>query len=79
MEHEIEQLVQAITIASDPTQISLHPQALSYIRTIQENISHAWRAALHIFLEMNTDGSRKYNAQARFFALGLLDDFFENR
>lgn len=79
MEHEIEQLVQAITIASDPAQISLHPQALSYVRTIQENISNAWRVALHIFLEMNPDGSRKYNSQARFFALGLLDDFFESR
>ncbi|KAK2463400.1 hypothetical protein APHAL10511_004486 [Amanita phalloides] len=79
MEREIEQLVQAISIASDPSQVFLYPQALSYIRTVQESILNAWRVALHIFLETNHDGSRKYNAQARFFALGLLDDFFETR
>ncbi|KAF8632204.1 hypothetical protein AX15_001968 [Amanita polypyramis BW_CC] len=79
MDHEIDQLVHAINIASDPTQISLHPQALGYIRTVQENINDAWRVALHIFLETNSDGPRKYNSQARFFALGLLDDFFESQ
>ncbi|KAM6504507.1 Armadillo-type fold [Amanita muscaria] len=79
MEHEIEQLIQAIAIASDPSRTSLHPQALGYIRTIQENINDAWRIALHIFLEDVSDGAKKYPAQARFFALGLLDDFFESR
>ncbi|KAF8638342.1 hypothetical protein AX17_002362 [Amanita inopinata Kibby_2008] len=79
MEHEIERLVQAITIASDPSQIPLHQQALAYISTVQQNTVNTWHLALQIFVETSPNGSRKYPLQARFFALRLLDDFFETR
>ncbi|KAG5644385.1 hypothetical protein DXG03_008613 [Asterophora parasitica] len=79
MEHEIDQVVQAIIIASDPGQVSLHQQALAYIQTIQKNASSTWRLALPIFVERNAEGSRKYPSQARFFALRVLDEFFDNR
>ena len=79
MEREIDQLVQAIAIASDPSQISLHLQALAYLSTIQENSNETWRLALHLFVDQNPDGSRKYPSQARFFGLRILDEFLDNR
>ena len=79
MEREIDQLVQAIAIASDPSQISLHQQALAYLSTIQENTNETWRLALHLFVDQNPDGSRKYPSQARFFGLRMLDEFLDNR
>ncbi|KAF5342683.1 hypothetical protein D9611_001870 [Ephemerocybe angulata] len=79
MEQQIEQVVQAIAIASDPTQTALYQQALGYIQTIQQNASETWRLALHIFVDANGDGRRKYPTQARFWALRVLDDFLDNR
>jgi len=79
MDQEIEQVVQAIAIASDPTQTALHQQALAYIQNIQQNASETWRLALQIFVDRGADGRRKYPAQARFFALRVLDDFLDNR
>ncbi|KAG6873947.1 pre-tRNA nuclear export protein [Termitomyces sp. Mi166 len=79
MEHEIDQVVQAIIIASDPTQVSLHQQALGYIGTIQQNAATTWRLALPIFVDRNAEGARRYPPQARFFALRVLDEFFDNR
>ncbi|KAG6813913.1 hypothetical protein H0H92_005762 [Tricholoma furcatifolium] len=79
MEHEIDQVVQAIIIASDPTQVSLHQQALAYIGNIQQNAATTWRLALPIFVDQNAEGSRKHPSQARFFALRVLDEFFDNR
>lgn len=79
MEREIDQVVQAIAIASDPAQLSLHQQALAYVATIQQNANDTWRLALPIFVDQNGEGSRKYPPQARFFALRVLDEFFDNR
>lgn len=79
MEREIDQVVQAIAIASDPTQVSVHHQALAYISTIQQNASETWRLALSLFVDQKADGTRKYSPQARFFALRVLDEFFDNR
>jgi len=79
MEQEISQVVQAIAIASDPAQISLHQQALAYIATIQQNANETWRLALRLFVDRDASGVLKYPTQARFFALRLLDDFLDNR
>ena len=79
MEHEIDKVVQAIAIASDPSQISLHQPALAYLSTIQENTNETWKLALHLFVDQNPDGSRKYSSQTRFFGLRVLDDFLDNR
>jgi len=79
MDQEINQVVQAIAIAFDQSQISLHQQALAYISTIQQNANDTWRLALKLFVAQNADGSRKYPSQARFFALRVLDEFLDNR
>lgn len=79
MEREIDQVVQAISIASDPNQVALHQQALAYVSTIQQNAATTWRLALPIFVDLNGEGSRKHPPQARFFALRVLDEFFDNR
>ncbi|KNZ81909.1 Exportin-T [Termitomyces sp. J132] len=79
MEHEIDQVVQAIIIASDPSRVSLHQQALAYIGSIQQNAATTWRLALPIFVDQNAQGARKYPPEARFFALRVLDEFFDNR
>lgn len=79
MDQEIDRIVQAIGIASDQSQISLHQQALAYIQTIQQNANETWRMALQIFVDQNASGSRKYPAQARFFSLRVLDEFLDNR
>lgn len=79
MEQELNQLVQAILIAADPTSGSLHQQALEYLATVQQNSQNTWRSALSLFVERGPDGSRKYPPQARFFALRVLDEFLDNR
>ncbi|EMD34072.1 hypothetical protein CERSUDRAFT_117585 [Gelatoporia subvermispora B] len=79
MDQDLDRLVQAILIASDPSQGSLHQQALEYLSTIQQNAASTWRLALAIFVETGPNGTRKYPPQARFFALRVLDDFLDNR
>ena len=79
MEHDLDQLAEAITIASNPTQGVLHNQALEYLQTIQQNAATTWRAALTLFVESGADGSRKYTPAVRFFALRVLEEFLENR
>ncbi|KDQ59267.1 hypothetical protein JAAARDRAFT_127823 [Jaapia argillacea MUCL 33604] len=79
MDHELNQIVQAILIASDHTQASLHQQALEYLSTVQQNASNTWRQALALFVDGTPDGTRKYPPQVRFFALRVLDDFLDNR
>lgn len=73
-----DQLVQAILIASDPSQVNLHQQALEYLGTIQQNAANTWRLAIEIFLASTESGSRKHPPQARFFALRVLDEFLDN-
>ena len=77
MEQDLNQFVQAILIASDPLQSSLHHQALQYLSAIQQNPS-TWRLALAVFVEAGENG-RKYPPQVRFFALRVLDEFLDNR
>jgi exportin-T len=79
MEQELEQVVRAILIASDPTQLPLQQQALEYLSTIQNNSDNTWRLALTLFVQVTPGGARKYPAQARFFALRVLEEFFDNR
>ena len=79
MDQELEQLVQAILIAADPTSGNLHQQALEYLSTVQQNATNTWRVALSLFVDRNPDGSRKYPTAARFFALRVLDEFLDNR
>jgi len=79
MEQQIEQVVRAISIAFDQTQISFHQEALAYLSTIQTNSNETWRLVLKIFIDQNPDCSRKYPPQARFFALRVLDEFLDNR
>ena len=79
MQHNLDQVVQAISIASDPSQVSLHQEALAYLSTIQQNADNTWRLALTLFVDQVSGGGRKYPSQVRFFALRILDDFFDNR
>jgi exportin-T len=79
MDTEIEKIVQAITIASDPTQNALHQQALQYLTVVQQNPDSAWRIALSLFVDVTPEGVRKHSAQVRFYALRIFDDFFDNR
>ena len=78
MDQELNQFVQAILIASDPLQSSLHQQALEYLSVLQQNAS-AWRLALAVFVEEGPNGGRKHPPQVRFFALRVLDEFLDNR
>lgn len=79
MEQEIERVVQAIAVASDPAQTNLHPDALAYLSTIEQNAAESWRIALALFVDTAPDGARKHPPQVRFFALRVLDDFFESQ
>ena len=74
-----EELVQAILIASDPSQGSLHQQALEYLSNVQQNASDTWPLALALFMDVTDNGVRKHPPQARFFGLRVLDEFFDNR
>lgn len=79
MEQDINQIVQAISIASDPAQGNLHQEALAFLGGVQQNANESWRLAIPLFCDYNPDGTRKYSQQARFFALRILEDFFDNR
>ncbi|KAF9066649.1 armadillo-type protein [Rhodocollybia butyracea] len=79
MEQELDRVIQAITIASDPSQNSLHQQAINYLNSIQQNSTETWRLALALFVDTTSEGERKHPAQARFFALRVLDEFLDNR
>ncbi|KAF7971065.1 hypothetical protein HWV62_22119 [Athelia sp. TMB] len=78
-QQDLDQVAQAISIASDPSQSSLHQEALAYLSGIQQNAADTWRLALTLFVDQAPEGGRKYSPQARFFALRVLDDFFDNR
>ncbi|PPQ69074.1 hypothetical protein CVT26_003549 [Gymnopilus dilepis] len=79
MDQEIDRVVQAIAIAFDQSQALLHQQALTFLSSIQQNADETWQLALKLFVDQNPDGSRKYPPQARFFALRVLEEFFDNR
>ncbi len=79
MDQEIERVVQAIAVASDVQQTNLHPDALAYLQSVEQNASETWRIALPLFVDATPEGTRKYPSQVRFFALRVLDDFFESR
>ena len=79
MQQDFGQVVQAIEIASDPSQVSLHQEALAYLSTIQQNANSTWSLALTLFVDQAPEGGRKHPTQARFFALRVLDEFFDNR
>ncbi|TFK47820.1 ARM repeat-containing protein [Heliocybe sulcata] len=79
MDQELNQVVQAILIASEPTQSTLHQQALEYLSNIQENAAESWRLALALFVDTTPDGARKHPPQVRFFGLQVLDVFLDNR
>lgn len=80
MDQEIDRFVQAILIAVDPSQATLHQQALEYLSGIQQNVHETWRLALTVFIERDTPGQgHKFPSQARFSSLRMLDEFFDNR
>jgi exportin-T len=79
MDQQVDQVVRAILIASDPTQGSLHQQALEYVANIQKNVGETWGLALNLFVDATPTGERKHPTEARFFALRILDDFLETR
>jgi len=79
MDQQVDQVVRAILIASDPTQGSLHQQALEYLSNIQKNSGEAWGLALKLFVDATPVGERRHPTEARFFALRVLDDFLETR
>jgi exportin-T len=78
-QQQVDQIVQAILIASDPAQGSLHQQALEYLSNIQQNVGETWSLALNLFVDATPAGERKHPTEARFFALRVLDDFLETR
>ncbi|KAH7913226.1 armadillo-type protein [Hygrophoropsis aurantiaca] len=78
MDQDIQQFVQAILIASDPSPGPLTQQALEYLSSVQQNAHETWRLALTVFVEMGPEG-RKYPSQVRFYALRILDEYFDNR
>lgn len=80
MEQEVDRFIQAILIACDPSQVALHQQALEYLSHVQQNAHESWRLALKVFVDIDPSGQgRKYHPQARFTALRVLDEFFDNR
>jgi exportin-T len=79
MDQQVDQVVRAILIASDPTQGSLHQQALEYLSNIQKTSGETWGLALNLFVDATPTGERKHPIEVRFFALRVLDDFLETR
>jgi hypothetical protein len=78
-QQQADQVVRAILVASDPTQSSLHQQALKFLSNIQQSAGETWGLALNLFADATPTGERKHPTEARFFALRVLDDFLETR
>lgn len=78
MEEEIHRFVEAIGIASEPSQSHLHQQAFEYLSNLRQNANETWRLALTAFTGMTSEG-HKYPESVRFYSLRLLDEFFDNR
>lgn len=79
MEHDINQIVQAILVASDPTQGSLHQQALDFIQTQLESKSESWKLGLALFLDPSADGAQRQLPQVRFYGLRILEGYLEGQ
>ncbi len=79
LEQQADQVVRAILIASDLSQVSLHQQALDYLSNVQQNAGETWGLALNLFVDVTPTGERKHPTQVRFFALRVLDDFLESK
>ena len=77
MEQQLDQLVQAINIASDARQANLHQDALRFISTFENDHVNGWRAGLTLFTMSDGNGTRKHSPQVRFFGLRLLESFLE--
>lgn len=80
MDNEVTRVVQAVYIAADPSQDrALHAQALEYLATVQRNASETWRLALALFVESESEGTRKHPPQVRLWALRVIEDFLDDR
>ena len=76
---ELAQIENAILVASDPSQAALHHDALQFIQSALKSTSEPWRIGLAFLIDTNPDGSRKYQAQVRFYGLRILEDFLDSR
>ncbi|KAL5504140.1 LOS1 [Sanghuangporus vaninii] len=76
---EIDQIAQAILVASDPAQANLHQEALQFVQNSLKNSPEPWRIGLALFVDSNPDGSRNHQAQVRFYGLRVLEDFLDSR
>lgn len=84
MDQEIQRIVQAVLVASNPIQQdkSIQSQAVNYLSQILQNsqLDDVWNLALKLFVDTDDGAShRKYDPQTRLFALRILDDFLDNR
>ncbi|EJD06563.1 ARM repeat-containing protein [Fomitiporia mediterranea MF3/22] len=76
---DIEQISQAILVASDPTQTGLHQQALEFAQDRLKSSAEPWKIGLSLFIDTNSDGTRKHQPQVRFYGLRILEDFLDSR
>lgn len=79
MDETVNQIAQAIAVASDVSQVQLHPQALQFIQETIKNSSEPWRLGLALFVDSNRDGSRKHPVQVRFYGLRVLEEYLDSR
>ena len=78
-EEKVNQIAQAIMVASDAAQAPLHQQALAYLQDTLKDTSESWRVGLALFVDTNADGSRKHPLQVRFYGLRILEDYLDSR
>lgn len=76
---EIDQIAQAILVASDPTQAALHQEALDFVQNALKSCPEPWRIGLALFVDTNPNGTRKHEPQVRFYGLRVLEDFLDSR
>ena len=76
---DINRIAQAILVASDPSQASLHQEALNFVQTTLSTVSEPWKVGITLFTDLNPDGTRKYQPQVRFYGLRILEDFLDSR
>ncbi|KDQ14828.1 hypothetical protein BOTBODRAFT_32183 [Botryobasidium botryosum FD-172 SS1] len=75
-----QQILSAISIASDPRQeYTLQGQAIEFLQSVRERAPETWQVALRLFLETDSNGGRLHSPQVRVFALQVIDDLLEKQ
>ncbi|KAF8526317.1 ARM repeat-containing protein [Hysterangium stoloniferum] len=81
MDEEVNQIIQAIYIAANPTTSDrlVYQQALDFLTEVLSKSADTWKIGLALFVESDASGARKHPPQVRLWSLRLVENFLDER